>query len=227
MSDTNVTVPLLALAPPEYMTSLIPMRQSGIQRTTAPTKFLLFPKLAPELRQMIFKFALPSGDGQRIIPLDLEIFDNPKGDERSHLNIYPSGHYAAMGPIFYDSLKSSAATASWESREVYLSASFRNLTLDNGIIRFLPDIRVHICGIGSLFFHYPFVTAMTNFTWDKRVLQQIDHLVVSKDVLLELTRYPNGIFSKRHKPKQAAVEFLASFKSLTILELPRLAWVDY
>lgn len=184
------------------------------QKTTL-TEFHLFPKLAPELRQMIFKLALPTGhDGERIIPLDLDIGYEPglTGLARVKFDVERNANteYRRCHDVYDVSL----SATDHEARAVYLSHNSCSVALNKGLIRFSPETGVFVPSLGRVLLDRDLKSMLTNETRDLHLLQGVEVLVL-QDFFLCQKMLSTLVYVRGQS--DFWFEYLMRFKSVALL----------
>ncbi|CZR61722.1 uncharacterized protein PAC_11619 [Phialocephala subalpina] len=197
---------------------------SSTQPTTDLTEFTLFPKLAPELRLMIFKFALPTGyDGERMIPLNLE--HQYEYDDSPHPVLKSSGLDFTVEPganqvhaQCHDVYDLSLSSTSRESREAYLSVFSRQLSLKVGMIHFSPGTTIYLAKLGCIMVDDNIAAVLASLTRPNSFTTAVDHLAGPRYTLgATLDPMLNGTIIRIRENFDLWIGFLANFKSLTMV----------
>ncbi|KUJ07556.1 uncharacterized protein LY89DRAFT_742784 [Mollisia scopiformis] len=211
-----------ALAGAETLTSsaLIDFAtRSAATEATALTEFHLFPKLAPELREIIlqvssdtYKFAIPTGhNGERMIPIKTDIDYTKLGRAALSFSIPPNAE--AIDSRCCDVYDLSLSVTSREARAAYLSSFTRCIHLKQGFVRFAANTLVYIPDMdyivyGPYFEHMLLETAHTT-----KFLAAVDHLVLPYSVMMVYLAI--GPHHRSERFTLAWMDFLMTFKSLT------------
>lgn len=212
--------------------SALPQPQTS-QPTTEEstlTEFTLFPKLPLELREIIFKFALPTGHcrgGTLSINLQTtyEYDDSFSPVLRStglDFSIWPGGTH--VHPQLHDFKDLSLSIATRESRKAYLSVFSRRLALTNGVVHFSPDTTIYLPRLCYILVDDEIETLLATLTQPNAFTTAVDHLAG-----------PYYTFGATFNPKLSTavspeklnlwIGFLTNFKSLTMVD--RMRRYDY
>ncbi|KAF8847134.1 hypothetical protein BDZ45DRAFT_755232 [Acephala macrosclerotiorum] len=183
----------------------------------AVTKFHLFPKLAPELRELIWEHALPAGhhgNHMVLVRLDMDYIKRGMGAMKLTIDKDTNQLHSMVQSVFDLTL----SATSRESRSVYLPVCSRTLSLEKGIIHFAPSTLFHIDNILSLFISREFERYSTDWEFVKGILHAIDNLAMPSNILLRLVSNAKDFTFYTEAPRKPWIEFLVSFKSLIVFE---------